>query len=124
MPTITHFDIPAGNQERAKTFYEKLFDWKIQLLPGPEPYYLIETKALNGDTGTGGGISKRENVSQTGINNFIGVSSIDESIKKVIELGGKVIQDKQTLPGWGYLALCTDTENNTFGLFEETVQTK
>ena len=23
------------------------------------------------------------------------------------------------VPGWGYLAICVDTENNTFGLWEE-----
>lgn len=119
MSTIIHFDISAENPERAKAFYEKLFGWKIQPLPGPMNYYLIETTDLKGEKGIGGGMAKRENPQQTGINNFMGVASIDESAKQVIELGGKIIQPKQAVPGWGYLALCMDTENNVFGLFQE-----
>lgn len=124
MATIVHFDLSADNPERAKKFYEELFSWKFNLLPGPMNYYLIETKDLQGNTGIGGGLSKRENPEQNGINNFIGVASIDESLKKVTELGGKVIQPKQPIPGWGALALCMDTENNIFGLFEETNNSK
>lgn len=118
MPTIVHFDISADDQERAKKFYEDLFQWKIELLPGPVPYYLIETTDLDGKEGVGGGMAKRETPEQS-ITNFIGVSSIDEYIPKVEEFGGKVIENKYAVPGWGYLAVCLDTENNTFGLWEE-----
>lgn len=34
-------------------------------------------------------------------------------------LGGKVLLDKTTVPKFGYLAMCEDTEGNTFGLWEE-----
>ncbi len=119
MATIVHFDISADNPDRAKRFYEKLFEWKFTLLPGPMNYYLIETNGLQGEKGIGGGMAKRENPQRSEINNFIGVASIDESQKEVIELGGKIIHAKQKVPGWGYLALCMDTENNVFGLFEE-----
>ena len=40
MATIIHFDVSADNPMRAKGFYEKLFDWKFELLPGPMNYYL------------------------------------------------------------------------------------
>jgi uncharacterized protein len=82
-------------------------------------YYFNETKDLKGIPGIGGGMSKREHPRQGGINNFVGVASIDESMNKVVELGGKIIQQKQAVPEWGYVALCTDTENNIFGLFQE-----
>jgi len=124
MATIIHFDISADNMERAKNFYEKIFDWKFQLLPGPANYYLIETKDLQGQKGIGGGMSKRENPQQAGINNFIGVASLDDSLKKVSDLGGKIIQPKMEVPGWGWLALCLDTENNPVGLFQENTNTK
>ena len=119
MATIVHFDISADEPDRAKKFYEALFGWKIALLPGPMNYHLIETTDLAGQQSIGGGISKRENPQQTGIVNYIGVPSIDESTLKVKNNGGQLIQAKQTIPGWGYLALCVDTENNTFGLFQE-----
>jgi predicted enzyme related to lactoylglutathione lyase len=124
MASIIHFNISAEDPTRAKEFYEKLFDWKFRLLPGPMNYYIIETKDLEGKTGTGGGMTKRENQQQPGITNFIGVASIDDSIKKVKQLGGKIIQPRQAVPGWGSLALCADTENNQFGLFQEDKNSK
>jgi hypothetical protein len=33
-------------------------------------------------------------------------------------LGGKVTTQKTPVPGMGYFAVCTDTESNTFGIFE------
>ena len=58
MPTIVHFDLPADDPERAKRFYEKLFDWKFNKVPMPTPYYLIETKDLEGNPGVGAGWGK------------------------------------------------------------------
>ena len=104
--------------ERAKEFYGELFDWKIELLPGPVPYCLIQTTDLDGNEGVGGGLAKRNTPGQ-GITNFIGVSSVDEYIARIEKLGGKVIEPKMAVPGWGYLAVCLDTENNTFGIWEE-----
>ncbi|HTL80941.1 MAG TPA: zinc ribbon domain-containing protein [Bacteroidia bacterium] len=119
MATLTHFDMSADDPDRAMKFYNELFGWKFNLLPGPMNYYLIETKDLNGKTAIGGGMSKRTE-HQQGVVNYIGVSSIDESIQKVKQLGGKIVQEKQAVPGYGMLAVCLDTENNLFGLFQET----
>lgn len=124
MATIVHFDISAENVERAKKFYQEIFDWKFISMSGPMNYTLIETKDLNGEKSVGGGMAKRENLEQTGITNFMGVISLDESVKKVIELGGRITQQKQVVPGWGYMAVCMDTENNAFGLFQEDVNAK
>ncbi len=54
MPTIVHFDLPADDVERAKKFYEKLFDWKFNQVSMPVPFYLIETKDLNGNAKNSG----------------------------------------------------------------------
>jgi len=122
MPTIVHFDISAEEPERAKQFYETLFGWKITPLPGPVPYHLIETDDGEGAPGVGGGIAKRQEGEKGGITNFIGVDSIDRYAAKVEEAGGSVIEPKWAVPGWGYLAVCLDTEGNRFGLWEENAQ--
>ncbi len=41
-----------------------------------------------------------------------------------MKLGGNVIMPKTAVAGWGYLAICVDTENNTFGLWEEDSKAK
>ena len=117
MPTITHFDIPADDIERAKKFYSDLFGWKIEKAPGPMDYLFVYTKNEKGEEGVGGGIAKRDKPEDK-ITNFIDVPSIDEYMEKVKKLGGKVITPKMPVPGYGYLAVCIDTENNTFGLWE------
>lgn len=47
-----------------------------------------------------------------------------DDTEKVKKLGGKIIMLKMPVPGWGYLAACVDTENNTFGLWEEDSSAK
>jgi predicted enzyme related to lactoylglutathione lyase len=113
--TIVHFDIPAENVEKMKKFYSKLFGWKIERVEGPIEYYLIET-APEGK-GAGGGMAKKEDPNQRPMN-YISVESVDEYSKKVEELGGKIIVQKQTVPGMGHLAVALDPEGNAFGLWE------
>jgi predicted enzyme related to lactoylglutathione lyase len=119
MPTIVHFDLPADDPERAKQFYSELFGWKFEKYPGPVEYYLIETTALDGSEGVGGGMGKRGAPDQR-IVNYIGVPSIEEYLKNVETLGGKVVMPKMSVPRFGYLAVCLDPEGNAFGLWEES----
>ena len=118
MPTIVHFDIATDNPERAKEFYESLFDWKMINPPEMTDYYLIETKDLDGNSGVGGGLGKRGDSSQK-ITSYIGVDSIEKYTNKVSQLDGSVVQPKMSVPGWGYLSICMDTEGNTFGLWQD-----
>lgn len=117
MPTITHFMVPADDTERARSFYTKLFGWKIEKLPGPMEYYEIETTASGDVTGINGGMAQRESPQEV-IVNYIDVPSIDEFLVKVEKLGGKILAPKMTVPEQGYVAVCLDTEENTFGLWQ------
>lgn len=123
MPTIVHFDLPVDNVDRAKEFYEKLFGWKFNPVPMPAPFFLIETKDLNGNPGVSGGMGERRLPGQTNMN-YIGVPSVEEYITKVKKLGGSIIMPRTAVTGWGYLAICVDTENNNFGLWQEDKDAK
>ncbi|HHN81978.1 MAG TPA: VOC family protein [Methanomicrobia archaeon] len=114
MPKIVHFDLPADDLERARKFYTGLFGWTFEKLP--MDYFLITTSDEKGSLG--GGMGKRGDPEQ-GITNFIGVEGIEDYMRRVEKAGGSVISPKQTVPGWGHMALCADTEGNVFGLFEE-----
>jgi predicted enzyme related to lactoylglutathione lyase len=54
------------------------------------------------------------------ITNYIGVTSVDEYSSKVENLGGKVVAPKHAVPRMGYFALCLDTENNAFAIWESS----
>ena len=51
---------------------------------------------------------------------YIGVKSVNDYAKKVEELGGKIIKPKTEVLGHGWFAVCMDTENNIFALWEAT----
>ena len=114
--SIVWFEVPADNVERAKKFYGELFGWKIEKFPGPMEYWHIDTGG--GDDTPDGGLLKRQNPGQQGITNYIGVASVDQFVTKVQKLGGKVCMPKTAVSQMGYFAICQDTENNTFALWE------
>jgi predicted enzyme related to lactoylglutathione lyase len=80
---------------------------------------MISTNDLQGKPGIGGGLAQREAGRENGIVNYIGVESIDLTLQQVIELGGRILQPVQPVPGYGKLAVCADTDSNVFGVFEE-----
>ena len=86
-------------------------------------YHLIETKGLNWERGIGGGLGKRGAPGQR-ITSYVGVNSVEEYAAEVEKLGGKVVQSKMTVPGWGYLAICMDTKDNMFGLWQDDINAK
>ncbi len=118
MPTIVHVDIPADDVERARKFYVDLFNWKFTA-PGFPDFYLFETADQEGHPSLGGGMGKRGSPDQR-IMNYIGVPSIDDYCEKVRLLGGRILVPKMTVPTFGFMAVCADTEGNHFGLWQDS----
>jgi hypothetical protein len=127
MPTIVHFEIPADDVERSKKFCNELFGWKIEKWPGPVShemnYWMVSTTDEEGNKALGGAIMPRQGPQQP-IINYISVKSIDEYSSKVEKLGGKVHVPKTAVSGMGCFAVCLDTENNAFGLWEQNESAK
>ena len=121
--SVVWFEIPADNVERARTFYGKLFGWKIDKFPGPtaKPYWLINTG--NDDPSRNGGMIERQFPDHT-ITNYIAVPSVDKATVKVEKLGGKICLEKTVVPQMGYFVVCSDTENNQFALWEADEKAK
>jgi predicted enzyme related to lactoylglutathione lyase len=117
MPTIVHFEIPAQDVQRAKKFYEGLFGWKIERMPGPTDYWMISTTSGQGGKGVDGGLMPKQHPEHRPTN-YIDVPSVDEYAAKVEQLGGKVVVPKMPVPGFGYFVVCVDTEGNCLGLWE------
>jgi predicted enzyme related to lactoylglutathione lyase len=115
--SIIWFEIPADNVQRAKSFYSKLFGWKIKKFAGPMkfPYWHIDTGG--GDQTPDGGMMERQSPQHT-ITNYVLVASVDKAAEKLQKLGGKIIMPKAAVPQMGYFITCQDTENNIFALWE------
>ena len=115
--SLVWFEIPADNLDRARTFYSKLFGWKIKKLPGAAktPYWHIDTGGH--DKSPDGGMMERQGPAH-GITNYIHVASVEKAAANVEKLGGKIVMPKTAVPRMGYFVVCTDTENNMFALWE------
>ena len=122
---VVWFEIPADNPERAKTFYSKMFGWKINEFPGAsdrvEKYWHVDTGGP--DAAPDGGLLARKHPGQQ-ITNYISVASLKTAMAKVEKLGGKVCVGKTAVPTMGYFAICQDTEENSFALWEMNPKAK
>jgi hypothetical protein len=107
---LVHFELPAQNTDRAKTFWSGLFGWDFgdSAMPGME-YYMVRT-----GEDQGGAIYPAE---ESGMKVYFDTDDIDASIAKVRDGGGKS-DYKQPIPQVGWFTHCTDTEGNGFSLFQ------
>ncbi|MFH0857056.1 MAG: VOC family protein [bacterium] len=120
MPTISHFEIPAFDVERAKVFYSGLFEWEFD--EEMMDHWTIATRKL-GQYALQGGLKQRKN-NKDRVVNYIGVPSVDHYANRVAMLGGKIIVPKRAVSGKGYFAVFSDTEKNVFALWEDEVMAK
>lgn len=127
MPRVTHFEIHAGDPDRAVNFYQKLFDWSFHKWEGPMEYWLITT-GPDDQPGINGGLVRRqgEDDGQAVIAYVctVDVADVDASEKKALELGGQVVVPKMPIPGMGWLVYCKDTEGNIFGMMQNDPEAK
>lgn len=121
--SVCWFEIPADNVARAKKFYRSLFGWNITPFPGaPSPdYNHIDTGGA--EASPDGGLMPRMHAHHT-ITAYVMVPSVTRGMAKVKKLGGAVHKPKTAVPGLGYFAICADTENNTFALWEVNAKAK
>lgn len=100
-----HVEIPVTDIGRARGFYEKLFDWKIEQTPDPG-YALFP----------GGGLRKVDRVAGGGAINYVCVDNLEKYLDKVKNLGGRVEINREPA-GDGWCALFKDLDGNTVGLY-------
>jgi uncharacterized protein len=118
--TIMHFEIPADDVARAKSFYERAFGWKISD-PWKMGYFFVETKK-KGEEGINGGLLQRTTPGQPFMN-YLTVASIDAACKKLEAVGGAVIMAKTEIgQQMGWIAAFKDTEGNIIGLHQAPPQ--
>lgn len=111
---LTHFAIHIDNMERAKTFYDQVFDWGFNLY-GPDDF--LQIKADKSEDGELIGAMQSRKYSPVpekliGLECSIGVENIDEIINKVKSSGGKILVPKTLIPYVGWITKFLDTEGN------------
>ena len=71
-----------------------------------------------GEEGFGGAIGKRGEMAPDKVRTYVNVTSVEDALSKVAELGGTVTQAKMEVPGQGWFGVFTDTEGNELAVWE------
>jgi len=112
---LKHFAINCNNVDRAKSFYERVFQWKFEAW-GPPGFYRTTSSGVDGAIQ-----GRREIVKGKPMFGFecsFGVENIDATIAAVEANGGKIVMPKVTLPTVGTLIFFEDPEGNIAGAMQ------
>jgi uncharacterized protein len=109
---IVHFELPSKDADRASSFWSDLFGWQIAGAMEDFDYRMFQAGeqqagAVYPDADKGG----------SGVIVYFDTDDIDATIAKVRSLGGTA-EDKRPVPTHGWFAPCTDTEGNSFNLWQ------
>jgi predicted enzyme related to lactoylglutathione lyase len=116
MPRPVHFEILARNPEEISSFYQQVFDWKIDAWSGGDQKYWLVTTGGEESPGINGGIMAR--CFEQAVINTIAVESLDDMIAKVEAAGGRKVNGPNKIPDVGLHVYCTDPEGNLFGMIQ------
>ena len=125
MSKVVHFEIPADDLDRAKSFYGSVFGWELQTVPMNEGEYTsVKTTDVDEQTQlptepgaiNGGMFLRDERVTAPVIT--IDVDGIDDALKQVEAEGGTTVTPRTAIPGMGAFAYFKDPEGNVLGLWE------
>ena len=119
--SLVWFEIPAENLARARAFYGSLYGWEIEPFPGMKDYWHIDT---GGNDASPDGALMVRMCPEHPVTNYISVESVTRAMARVEKLGGMIHKGKTAVPQMGYFAICQDTENNVFALWERNGKAK
>jgi hypothetical protein len=109
-----HIVIPSKNYEKSKFFFEKVFGWKVQEVPGM-PFWDILPPSRKGPSAE---LNSEEEV----VVPAIYTSNIDVKLELIEKFGGKKLKDKTPIgkdAKYGYYALFEDPHGNKMCLYSE-----
>jgi len=111
-----YFQFHSQNPEASRDFFEEVFDWLIDDLPGMEDYFQANTGADDVPGIHGGLFKSMDGASRTTIT--VDVDNIDAHISHAITNGGVLVMPKTPIPGIGHVAYCVEPGGILFGLVQ------
>ena len=115
---FVHVELQTTDIKKARDFYAKLFDWKLE--DAPVPGFGTYTMIGVGE-GTGGGMmpSAMPGAPSAWLA-YVDVSDLTSSTKKAKDLGAKVLVDSMAVADMGKFSIITDPTGATIGLWQST----
>lgn len=117
---VSWFEIYVDDIERAKTFYEAVFNTTLEPMKDPDVMKGLQMYMFNGDMeqyGVTGAICKMEHVKAGGNSTLVYFACEDCAVEsgRVNDNGGELVQEKFSIGEHGWIAIAADTEGNMIG---------
>ena len=111
---FVHLELNTTDVSKAKAFYGKLFDWKLEDVPIGDGYTMIDV-----GKGTGGGIMKQmiPNAPSSWLA-YVEVDNIVAATQKAKSLGAKIMKDVTAVTDMGSLSIIVDPTGAMLGLWK------
>jgi uncharacterized protein len=111
------FEIYVQDMQRAKQFYESVFDGKLEKLNSPD-FEMWSFPMQNNSMGAPGSLVKIEGVPSGGCSTIVYFRCDDcaDEEARVVPAGGKIHKGKMSIGQYGFISLVVDTEGNMIGL--------
>jgi predicted enzyme related to lactoylglutathione lyase len=111
------FDIHVSDFDRAKKFYETVFNVKLVDLPiewGKQAVFPFSPEGPNISGALVENPNQKPNANHTVV--YFETEDCVTEEKRVEQAGGKVVQPKMHIGEFGYVSMFIDSEGNTVGL--------
>ncbi len=117
MNPVGWFEIYVQDMERAKAFYESVFDVKLERLGAEQPELWKFPQSMN-SYGASGALASVEGMPSGGNSTLVYFTceNCADELARVPDAGGKIMKEKFSIGEYGHIALAFDTEGNMFGL--------
>lgn len=121
---VVHFEIYVENMDRARAFYEAVFETRLEHMPSPTPememdmwFFPMDKESGMNSYGAGGMLVKMEGFSPGagGTLVYFGCDDCAIQVERAVVNGGSLFQDKMSIGEHGFCALVKDTEGNLIG---------
>ena len=117
--TISHFEIPARDLERAARFYRDVFGWTVEPLPWEgHPYFKVRCAAEGTKEGIDGGlVPAGEGFDRPLLVIHVSGASPEAWTERIVRFGGRIEQQPAPVGDFGWFARFRDSEGNFLGLW-------
>ena len=114
---VIWFEIYVQDMQRAKAFYETVFQTDLTQLNHPDIEMWGFPMARN-TPGAGGSLVKIEGIPSGSSGTLVYFRCDDCAVEaaRVADAGGKLHKEKFSIGEYGFIAMAYDTEGNLFGL--------
>jgi predicted enzyme related to lactoylglutathione lyase len=112
---FVHVELMSVDVGKSKSFYEKLFDWKLEDIDmGDMTYTMIKV-----GEGTGGGLMKNPmpNSSSMWVP-YVNVDDVKAATSKATFLGASIMKDVTEVKGAGLFTIVADPTGAILGLWQ------